>query len=127
MPKQQGLWTAGYHEKLYNLTNDAIRGRFNICVLMSACSKCSDDAGRCCVVRHQSRTADCPPLRLTACPANTEWVIVTNGDNDYASTFLKRLEDVQNADLIAFDFYSRYHRATGATISCSHSLPTVRE
>lgn len=26
MPKQQGLWTAGYHEKLYNLTDDAIRG-----------------------------------------------------------------------------------------------------
>lgn len=50
----------------------------------------------------------------TACPANTEWVVVTNGDNDYASSFFSRLAAAKGgADLIAFDFYSRYHRATG--------------
>ena len=25
-PKIEGRWTAGYHERLYNLTDDAIRG-----------------------------------------------------------------------------------------------------
>ena len=70
------------------------------------------------LVHHQMRPSDCDARRLTACPANTEWVIVTNGDNDYASTFLSRIEGVQDADLIAFDFYSRYHRATGAAM-CS--------
>ena len=26
-PKLDGRWTAGYHERLYNLTDDAIRSR----------------------------------------------------------------------------------------------------
>ncbi len=30
-PKQQGVWTAGYHEKLYNLTDEAIRGAACCC------------------------------------------------------------------------------------------------
>lgn len=52
---------------------------------------------------------------FAACPANTEWVVVSNGDNDYAKTFFSRIGAVKDADVIAFDFYSRYHRATGAS------------
>jgi hypothetical protein len=40
-------------------------------------------------------------------------VIVTNGDNEYASTLFSRLEQARDADIVAFDFYSRYQRVTG--------------
>lgn len=56
--------------------------------------------------------------------------MVTNGDNDYASTFFSRIAGVQGpVDLIAFDFYSRYHRATGvadAGHSCAACLQLTR-
>ncbi|EIE21685.1 hypothetical protein COCSUDRAFT_56879 [Coccomyxa subellipsoidea C-169] len=48
-----------------------------------------------------------------ACPASTEWVLATNGDNLYADTFFDRIMTApKEADVIAFDFYSRYHRVT---------------
>jgi len=40
-------------------------------------------------------------------------VLVTNGDNEYASTFLERLLAAPPADAVAFDYYSRYQRPTG--------------
>lgn len=79
-------------------------------------SKCDD-------VKTHRLLFDCGTLYTAACPANTEWVVVTNGDNDYASTFFSRIARVQGADLIAFDFYSRYHRATGASAGNSHIKP----
>ena len=39
--------------------------------------------------------------------------MVTNGDNDYSRSFFERIAAVTAADLIAFDFYTRYHRSTG--------------
>lgn len=49
-PKVNGQAVTAYHEKLYNLTDDAIR----------------------------------------ACPRTSRWVVITNGDNLYADTFLER-------------------------------------
>ncbi|KAK9822636.1 hypothetical protein WJX81_002024 [Elliptochloris bilobata] len=50
---------------------------------------------------------------VRACPASTQWVLITNGDNEYASIFLERLLAAPTADAIAFDYYSRYQRPTG--------------
>ena len=41
--------------------------------------------------------------------------MVTNGDNDYSRSFFERIAAVTAADLITFDYYSRYHRSTGGT------------
>ncbi len=41
--------------------------------------------------------------------------MVTNGDNDYSRSFFERIAAVTAADLITFDYYSRYHRSTGET------------
>ena len=49
-----------------------------------------------------------------ACPYNTDWVLLTNGDNEYASSFFSRIGEVNEADIVAVDFYSRYQRMTGA-------------
>ena len=52
---------------------------------------------------------------IRACPPSTEWVIVTNGDNDYADTLLSTLRDSpKGSDIIALDYYSRYQRPTAA-------------
>lgn len=39
---------------------------------------------------------------------------MTNGDNEYASSFFSRIGEVKEADIVAVDFYSRYQRMTGA-------------
>ena len=73
-PHAEHGWASGYHQQLYNLTDDAIR----------------------------------------ACPPTTEWVVVTNGDNEYADSFFQTLlETAPDEDLVAVDFYSRYQRPTG--------------
>ena len=36
------------------------------------------------------------------------WLVVTNGDNAYAPTFVDALVANAHADVVAFDFYSRY-------------------
>lgn len=76
MPKQDNQWVAGYHERLYNLTDDAIR----------------------------------------VCPPNTDWVVVTNGDNEYGTDFIRRVVDESanetSPDIVSFDFYSRFQRIT---------------
>eukprot|EP01024_Parvocaulis_polyphysoides_P035578 TRINITY_DN3153_c0_g1_i1.p1 TRINITY_DN3153_c0_g1~~TRINITY_DN3153_c0_g1_i1.p1 ORF type:complete len:375 (-),score=48.81 TRINITY_DN3153_c0_g1_i1:204-1208(-) len=74
-PKQPdgSQWMLGYHSRLYNLTDEAIR----------------------------------------VCPRNSEWIIVTNGDNLYASNLFEKVVATKNADLIALDYYTRYQRATG--------------
>ena len=41
------------------------------------------------------------------------WVLVTNGDNEYASTAFSLIEANQQVDVVALDFYSRYQRVTG--------------
>ncbi len=38
---------------------------------------------------------------------------MTNGDNQYAPTFLETLLAEPDADAVAFDYYSRYQRPTG--------------
>jgi hypothetical protein len=52
-------------------------------------------------------------LCAAACPRNTRWVVVTNGDNDYDPKFLSVLVQQQAAEVVAFDYYSRYQRPTG--------------
>lgn len=39
---------------------------------------------------------------------------MTNGDNEYASSFFSRIGEVKEADIVAVDFYSRYQRMTSA-------------
>ena len=62
---------------------------------------------------------------IQVCPPNTTWLVVTNGDNEYADSFMARVieessnktngdKDVGSAppDIVAFDFYSRFQRIT---------------
>ena len=56
------------------------------------------------------------------CPDNTEWFLVTNGDNEYATTLFSHLEQSRDADIVAFDFYSRYQRTTGERGTASPRL-----
>ena len=64
---------------------------------------------------------------MTVCPPDTKWVVVTNGDNEYARGFMERvLKESRDTsaferpvvsteapiDIVAFDFYSRYLRPT---------------
>lgn len=51
---------------------------------------------------------------IRACPPSTEWVLATNGDNEYADTFLEHIHSSHGSDVVAFDFYSRYQRSTAA-------------
>jgi hypothetical protein len=49
-----------------------------------------------------------------ACPRNTEWLVTSNGDNDYDPDFLATVvKQGQQADVVAFDYYSRFQRPTG--------------
>jgi hypothetical protein len=45
------------------------------------------------------------------------WVVVTNGDNEYASTAFSEIIAAGHADIVAMDFYSRYQRSTGPPCS----------
>jgi len=60
-----------------------------------------------------------PPHPVTqplACPGSTEWLVVTNGDNDYDPSFMARvIEEGVGADAVAFDYYSRFQRPTGGS------------
>ncbi len=61
-----------------------------------------------------NHTHACNLPHNTVCSADTEWLIVTNGDNEYASTLYAELEATpDDVDLLAFDYYSRYQRSTG--------------
>ena len=51
---------------------------------------------------------------IRACPPSTQWVLATNGDNEYADTFFEEIQSSQGSDVVAFDFYSRYQRSTAA-------------
>eukprot|EP00882_Tetradesmus_deserticola_P018564 GHRQ01019939.1.p1 GENE.GHRQ01019939.1~~GHRQ01019939.1.p1 ORF type:complete len:144 (+),score=32.35 GHRQ01019939.1:1188-1619(+) len=63
---------------------------------------------------------------IRACPRNTRWVGVTNGDNDYDPKFLSVLVQQQDAEVVAFDYYSRYQRPTGACAKrCCMTLPCM--
>jgi hypothetical protein len=48
-----------------------------------------------------------------ACSPDTEWVVVTNGDNKYHKEVFSSLLGEADADAVAWDFYSRYYRPTG--------------
>ena len=44
-----------------------------------------------------------------ACPSDTTYFIVTNGDNEYDRQYIPRLLAAPpDTDIIALDFYSRY-------------------
>ncbi len=63
-----------------------------------------------------SHNGACPASALhPACPQDTEWVVVTNGDNLYDPAFLEVLTQPESdrVDIVAFDYYSRYQRPTG--------------
>ncbi|KAG2428579.1 hypothetical protein HYH02_014281 [Chlamydomonas schloesseri] len=72
-PKEGGTWAPNYHNKLYNLTDMAVR----------------------------------------ACPDNSRWVVITNGDNLYDRHFVETIYSAPpDVDAVAVDFYSRYQRPT---------------
>ncbi|GMH32793.1 hypothetical protein BSKO_00627 [Bryopsis sp. KO-2023] len=50
------------------------------------------------------------------CPPDAKWVVATNGDNEYGVGFMGEivLADSLGAELVAFDYYSRYQRPTVA-------------
>ena len=48
-----------------------------------------------------------------ACPRNSRWLLVTNGDNEYDPNFLKDVIQHQDVDVLAYDYYSRFQRPTG--------------
>lgn len=51
---------------------------------------------------------------IRACPPTTRWVVITNGDNEYAdSLFDTLLQTGVDKDIVALDYYSRYQRPTG--------------
>lgn len=51
---------------------------------------------------------------VRACPRDTQWLVVTNGDNEYDPSFLSVLVEQQGAaEVVAFDYYSRFQRPTG--------------
>ncbi len=55
---------------------------------------------------------------FAACSSNTTWFTVTNGDNIYDPAFWKEVEaGPRSANVVAFDFYSRYQRYTGEKLS----------
>lgn len=49
-----------------------------------------------------------------ACPRDSRWLMVTNGDNDYDPGFMSELVAHEEAEAVAFDYYSRFQRSTGA-------------
>lgn len=50
---------------------------------------------------------------VAACPRNSTWVVVTNGDNEVAEGFFWTIaERGKHADLVALDFFSRFQRPT---------------
>ena len=72
---------------------------------------------------------------IQACPPTTRWLVVTNGDNEYAEDFMTRViaESTQTQDdvpdIIAFDYYSRYHRVTMPAcerFAASHAAPLCK-
>ena len=52
-------------------------------------------------------------------------VVVTNGDNLYDPRFVAEVEKAEagGADVVAFDYYSRFQRPTGAESACNISTP----
>lgn len=49
---------------------------------------------------------------VRACPRGTRWLVVSNGDNDYDPSFLSVLAEQHGAEVVAFDYYSRFQRPT---------------
>ncbi|KDD76615.1 hypothetical protein H632_c160p2 [Helicosporidium sp. ATCC 50920] len=50
---------------------------------------------------------------IQMCDRRTEWLLVTNGDNEYADSFFATAASQgADADIVAFDFYSRFQRIT---------------
>ena len=54
-------------------------------------------------------------MHHTACPSDTEMVVVANGDSLYDSRFVAEVQQAAagGADIVAFDYYSRFQRPTG--------------
>ncbi|KAG1653816.1 hypothetical protein FOA52_001019 [Chlamydomonas sp. UWO 241] len=53
---------------------------------------------------------------IRACSPETRWLLITNGDNEYAAQLIPRLLQVPaDVDIVALDFYSRYQRVTAET------------
>lgn len=62
---------------------------------------------------------------ISLCSPETEWLIVTNGDNIYGKSFLRTVfdKDKEGIDLIAFDFYSRFNRPSMP--ACERHTPAL--
>ncbi len=61
------------------------------------------------------------------CSPHTRWLTVTNGDNAYDPAFWHEVAaGPPHAHVLAFDFYSRYQRFTGAVAPACSALPRAR-
>ena len=60
-------------------------------------------------IGYHSKLYNLTDQALGACPPDTTWALVTNGDNIYEPAFFQQLATVgQSADVVAFDYYSRH-------------------
>ena len=64
----------------------------------------------CCAPSAAEKLSNLQAIR--ACPRDTRWLIVTNGDNEYASDLFAQIAPHSDAELVALDYYSRYQRST---------------
>ncbi len=68
---------------------------------------------------------------MRACNPSTQWVLATNGDNLYArDAFQTVVNAPTTSDVVALDYYSRYHRTTGppcARFAASEGTPPCKE
>eukprot|EP01031_Cornospumella_fuschlensis_P029716 gene29716-35876_t len=62
---------------------------------------------------------------IQLCSADSNWLLVTNGDNVYHEEFLNYLDPMY--DIIAFDFYSRWYRHLQSSLPPCERLITTPE
>uniref|UniRef100_A0A383WPA8 Uncharacterized protein n=1 Tax=Tetradesmus obliquus TaxID=3088 RepID=A0A383WPA8_TETOB len=82
------------------------------------------------MVNYHAKLYNLTDEAIRACPRNTRWVVVTNGDNDYDPQFLSVLARHGEAEVVAFDYYSRYQRPTGtpcARFAAGPQLPPCKQ
>lgn len=57
-------------------------------------------------------------MRSAACPEDTTWLLVTNGDNLLDKKFMEEVVQEEEADVVALDYYSRY-------VACDHQINRI--
>lgn len=72
------------------------------------------DDGKRWTLHYHTRLYNLTDEAVRACPKDTRWLVVTNGDNDYDPGFMAALveQGAAGAECVAFDYYSRFQRST---------------